>query len=382
MQAVVYEGPFNIVVKEKPKPVIIDECDAILKVQLAGICGSDLHMYRGHQETTTGHIMGHEFIGTVEEIGTAVRRFSIGQKVMSIFSPMWKLAATELIGHSMKCWFCEHGYTNRCVNGPSFGSMALDGGQSEYVRVPYAESTLEAIPDEVSDERMIIMCDIFPTGYYGAMKALMKLKLGKETAESIVGDILHTPSALRPSFRQQPLSQVVVVCLGCGPVGVCAVLTAKVLGAGTVYAVDSVEDRLEEARKMGALPLNLKTDDVLATVKSATDGRGADAVVESVGNQSALRLAFDVVRACGAISSIGFHQSELPFSGFEAYSKNIDLNMGRAAVRPVFGEALKVFAENQDKFADFITHRMPLAEAPKAYEIFEKHQARKVILKL
>ncbi|QKX60002.1 uncharacterized protein TRUGW13939_07144, partial [Talaromyces rugulosus] len=371
MQAVIYEGPFNISVKEHPKPVIINESDAILKVQIAGICGSDLHMYRGHQKTTTGHIMGHEFVGIVEDIGSEVSRFKVGQKVMSIFSPM-----------CMKCWFCEHGYTNRCVNGPSFGSMSLNGGQSEYVRVPYADSTLETIPPEVSDEQMIIMCDIFPTGYYGAMKALMKLKNGRETAESIVGGTLHAPSALRPNFKQQPLSEAVVVCLGCGPVGVCAVLTAKVLGAGTVYAVDSVDDRLEEARKMGAIPLNLNTDDISAIVKSVTGGRGADAVVESVGNQSALKLAFDVVRACGVISSIGFHQSELPFTGFEAYSKNIDLNMGRAAVRPVFGEALKVFAENQDKFADFITHRMPLAEAPKAYEIFEKHQARKVILTL
>jgi threonine dehydrogenase-like Zn-dependent dehydrogenase len=224
----------------------------------------------------------------------------------------------------MKCWFCEHGYTNRCVNGPSFGSMSLNGGQSEYVRVPYADSTLETIPPEVSDEQMIIMCDIFPTGYYGAMKALMKLKNGRETAESIVGGTLHAPSALRPNFKQQPLSEAVVVCLGCGPVGVCAVLTAKVLGAGTVYAVDSVDDRLEEARKMGAVPLNLNTDDIPAIVKSMTGGRGADAVVESVGNQSALKLAFDVVRACGIISSIGFHQSELPFTGFEAYSKNIE----------------------------------------------------------
>ncbi|CRG88850.1 hypothetical protein PISL3812_05885 [Talaromyces islandicus] len=349
MQAVVYEGPFSISVKEQPKPVILAESDAILKVQVTGICGSDLHMYRGHQKTTTGHTMGHEFIGIVEDIGSEVSRFKVGQRVMPIFSPM-----------CMNCWFCEHGYTNRCTNGPSFGSMALNVGQSEYVRVPYAESTLEAIPDEVSPEQMIIMCDIFPTGYYGAMKALMKLKNGRETAESIVGGTLYAPSVLQPSFKQQPL----------------------ILGNGTVYAVDSVEDRLEEARKMGAIPLNLDTDDIPAIVKSVTGGRGADAVVESVGNQAALKLAFDVVRPCGVISSIGFHQSGFPFTGFEAYSKNIDINMGRAAVRPVFGEGLKVFAENQDKFADFITHRMPLAEAPKAYEIFEKRQARKVVLTL
>ncbi|CAI7606242.1 unnamed protein product [Penicillium manginii] len=350
MQAVVYEGPFNIVVKEKPKPVVIDETDAVLKVHIAG---------------------GHEFIGTVESVGSAVSRFKAGQKVMSIFSPM-----------CMQCWFCQHGHTNRCVNGPSFGSMSLDGGQSEYVRVPFADSTLEFIPEEVSDEMMIIMCDIFPTGYYGAMKAITKLMRNNDTAESIVGGTLHAPSALRPEFQKITLDKAVVVCLGCGPVGLCAILTAKVLGAGTLYAVDSVDDRLEEARKMGAQPLKLGTDDIPEIIKAATDGRGADAVVESVGNKSAMRLAIDLVRACGVVSSIGFHQGELPFTAFEAYSKNLDINMGRAAARPVFGEALKVFSENQDKFSDFITHRMPLADAPIAYQIFEKHQARKVILTL
>lgn len=224
----------------------------------------------------------------------------------------------------MKCWFCQHGHTNRCANGPSFGSMALDGGQAEYVRVPFADSTLEFIPEEVSDESMIIMCDIFPTGYYGAMKAITKLMRNNETAEDLVGGTLHASSALRPKFKQVTLDEMVVVCLGCGPVGLCAILTAKVLGAGTVYAVDSVDDRLEEARKMGALPLKLGRDDVVDEVKSVTEGRGADAVVEGVGNQSAMRLAVDLVRPCGIVSSIGFHQSDLPYSGFEAYSKNLE----------------------------------------------------------
>lgn len=202
--------------------------------------------------------------------------------------------------------------------------MALDGGQSEYVRVPFADSTLEFIPEEVSDEMMIMMCDIFPTGYYGAMKAITKLMRNNETAESIVGGTLHAPSALRPEFKKVTLDEAVLVVLGCGPVGLCAVLTAKVLGAGTVYAVDSVEDRLEEARKMGAVPLELGSDDIEATVKAKTGNRGADAVVEVVGNRSAMRLAIDLVRACGVVSSIGFHQGELPFTAFEAYSKNLE----------------------------------------------------------
>ncbi|KAJ5217563.1 uncharacterized protein N7469_011188 [Penicillium citrinum] len=213
--------------------------------------------------------------------------------------------------------------------------------QSEYVRVPFADSTLGKIPEEVSDEKMIIIR-------------------------------LYNTCSNRSSSNLRNI-------------GLCAILTAKVLGAGTVYAVDSVDDRLEEARKMGARPLNLGTDDIPGTIKSATNGRGADAVVESVGNKSAMRLAFDLVRPCGVLSSIGFHQGSCHsrhlkriqriwkvVQGYIANSMSTSINMGRAAVRPVFGEAVKVFTENQDKFADFITHRMPLADAALGYEIFEK----------
>ncbi|KAJ5263936.1 chaperonin 10-like protein [Penicillium angulare] len=281
----------------------------------------------------------------------------------------------------MECWFCKHGYTNRCQNGPSFGSMALDGGQAEYVRIPFADSTLETIPEDVDDDLMMLMCDIFPTGYYGTMKALTKLMQNTETAETIF-NFKPVPSAPKLYYTRQELKDVTVVCLGCGPVGICGVLTAVALGAGTVYAVDSVPDRLEQARNMGAIPLTLGVDDIVSIIKAATDGRGADAVVENVGNRAAMRLAFDLVRACGVISSIGFHQSDLPFDAFEAYSKNIDLNMGRAAVRPVFGEALRILTEHQDKLSSFISHKMPLREAPAAYDMFEKHQARKVLFTL
>lgn len=233
----------------------------------------------------------------------------------------------------MMCWNCTHGYTNRCVHGISFGSERLNGGQSEYVRVPFANSTLEHLPDTVPVDRMLLMCDIFPTGYYGAMRAITKVLRNTDTAKTVpeVSGGLPTIEGidsvlLNPQFIKQRPGDLVVLCLGCGPVGLCAILTAKVLVGerGTVVAVDSVADRLEEARKMGAVTLNLATDDVVAEVKMLTDGRGADAVVESVGNKSALRLAYDAIRVCGALSSIGFHQGDLPFTAAEAYAKNIE----------------------------------------------------------
>ncbi len=233
----------------------------------------------------------------------------------------------------MACWNCKHGYTNRCIHGYSFGSELLNGGQAEYVRVPFAETTLERIPEVIEPNRMLLMCDIFPTGYYGAMRAITKVLRNTDTAATVPEVSGTLPDVggidgviLKPQFIKQKAGELVVLCLGCGPVGLCAILTAKVLvgASGTVIAVDAVADRLEEARKMGAVTIDLSSADVVAEVKKLTDGRGADAVVESVGNKAALRLAYEAVRVCGALSSIGFHHGDMPFTASEAYAKNIE----------------------------------------------------------
>lgn len=173
--------------------------------------------------------------------------------------------------------------------------------------MPFADGTLQPIPDGLEDDLLIMMCDIFPTGYYGASRAISAFLL--QTNDD--------------AFVPQKLSEAVFVCLGCGPVGLCAILTAKAKGVATVYAVDSVDDRLEEAKKFGAIPLKLGEDDVQKTVFDSTEGRGADAVIELVGNKAALRSAFDLLRPCGALSSIGFHQGDLPFTALESYQKNL-----------------------------------------------------------
>ena len=153
-----------------------------------------------------------------------------------------------------------------------------------------------------------MMCDIFPTGYYGAMRAI---------------EFIQRPLLQSSGFVAQPLKEAVFVILGCGPVGICALLTARTKGVGSIYVVDSVDERLAEAEKMGGIPLKLGRDDIPKIIKEATDGRGADAVIEVVGNKAALRSAFDLVRTCGVLSSIGFHQGEVPFTAFESYQKNI-----------------------------------------------------------
>ncbi|KFY85773.1 hypothetical protein V500_08142 [Pseudogymnoascus sp. VKM F-4518 (FW-2643)] len=384
MNAVVFNGAFNIAIERRPRPVIQKPTDAIVKVAMAGICGSELHMYRGYQKTDTGHIMGHEFTGTVEAVGEGVKSIKVGDRIVTTFSAV-----------CMSCWFCLHGFTNRCVEGMAFGTQQLNGGQAEYVRVPFADGTLQPAPKGVSDDLLIMMCDIFPTGFYGATRAADAFTnpssyLGAPpSAQGLANG--HSNGAVNGvssgevvkssnNFLLQSLHETVFVCLGCGPVGLCAIITARSRGVTTIYCVDSVDERLEEARKMGGIPLKLGQDDIKQIILDATQQRGADAVIEVVGNQAALKSAFDLLRPCGVLSSIGFHQSELPFTGLDCYSKNLNVNFGRAPVRAVFREALECLLANQDKLQGFVTHHLSMSEAASGYAMFEKQKARKVVL--
>lgn len=251
-----------------------------------------------------------------------------------------------LIKNSLKCWYCKQGLTNRCIEGVAFGTQKLDGGQAEFVRVPFADGTLHLVPPELDESLLIMMCDIFPTGYYGASRAveglltqhhspLTSFRDAHPIKVSLKGQNGYTNGSTNGLTSGQtnhytngdapfdPLGSSVVVCLGCGPVGICAITTALSKGIKTVLAVDSVEDRLSEAAQVGAIPLNLSRHNILDEVMSRTQGRGADAVIEVVGNPAALKSAFELLRPCGILSSVGFHQDELPFTGLECYLKNI-----------------------------------------------------------
>lgn len=186
------------------------------------------------------------------------------------------------------CFYCQNGCTARCVESRLFGSKGLDGGQAEYVRVPMADGTVTKAPDTISDQALLLMADIFPTGYYGVKSAI----------------------ELSP---HQDIQNSTVVIIGCGPVGLCAIIAAAHLQPRHLFAVDSVESRLELAGKLGAEPLNFKEDmaGMKQRIMEATDGRGADMIVEVVGLSPALRTAFELVRPFGAISSIGVHNAEV-----------------------------------------------------------------------
>ncbi|UZP40330.1 hypothetical protein NXS19_008146 [Fusarium pseudograminearum] len=348
MKAVVFNGPFDISVEERPIPQIRDPQDIIVKVNMTALCGSELHLYRGLEPTEPNFIMGHEFTGTVVELGSAVKSVEIGDKIVSPF--------TASCG---QCYYCENGGSARCVNSQPLGSPNLDGAQAEYVRVPFADGTVAKASADIHDQALILMADIFPTGYFG-------VKSGVEMMPNL------------------DVHDSTIVVIGCGPVGLCAVVAAAALKPKHLFAVDSVSSRLDQAAKLGAEPLNFMSDKtgMHDRVKAATNGRGADIVVEVVGLSPALRTAFDLVRPFGAISSIGVHNAEIPWSGNDAYNKNIRLQMGRCPVRSIFQEAMNVLKKEQDSLDFLFDNIMPLSNAVRGYDLFNQSKVQKVIFKV
>jgi len=289
--------------------------------------------------------MGHEFSGTIVEAGSAVKSVQIGDKIVCPF--------TTSCG---ECFYFSIGASCRCVRSKLLGSPVLDGAQAEYIRIPDADGTVVKAPKEIDDKALVLMADIFPTGFFGATNAFN-------------------------AIGTQPPSEVTAVVIGCGPVGLCAIVSALEYKPKHHFAIDGVDSRLELARGLGAEPLNFVKDRqaVIDRIREVTDGRGADIVIEVVGLSPALRTAYDVLRPFGFISSIGVHSAEIPWDGNDAYNKNVRLQMGRCPVRSIFPEALKVLAKKQDVFGFMYEKMMPLTDAVEGYALFNEMKVQKVI---
>ncbi|KAJ5581773.1 Alcohol dehydrogenase superfamily zinc-type [Penicillium sp. DV-2018c] len=345
MQAVVFKGPLQVAVEERPIPKIQDPTDVVLKVRYTALCGSELHVFRGHQPSGTGFIMGHEFTGEVVETGPNIKNFQKGDRVVSPF--------TVSCG---ECFYCVRGFSSRCARSQLYGTAILDGGQAEYVRVPLADSTLFKIPETVDEKKLVLMADIFPTGYFAASNAFSEIST-------------------------EEVQNSTVLLFGCGPVGICALISALEHKPKNLIAIDSVPDRLELAKSLGAEPWNFEKDGegLKERVKELTEGRGADIVIEVVGHRSALRMGFDMLRPWGRISSVGVHNQDIPWTGNEAYGKNLRLQMGRCPVRSIFAPAMEFFEKKQDVL-DFMSQDIrPLSQAVQAYDDFHNMRAHKVI---
>jgi len=254
------------------------------------------------------------------------------------------------------CFYCHRGLTARCVKAQLFGYVedgsGLQGGQAEYVRVPLADSTLAAVPDGVSPEEALLLGDVFSTGYFCAVQA-----------------------------RVEPGSTCAII--GCGPVGLMAIVGARELGAERIFAVDSLPERLELAETYGATPLDFKSTDPVEVVRQATEGRGADAALDAVGTSASTRTAYDLVRPGATISVVGVHYDEqFPFSPPDAYDKNLTFTVGRCPARRVMQDLIPVVQAKKYDLAAIISHRLPLAEGSEAYRLFDEKRDRctKVIL--
>ncbi|PGH33175.1 hypothetical protein GX50_04017 [[Emmonsia] crescens] len=345
MRAVVFKGPYKIAVEERPVPKIQSPTDIIVKVKYTALCGSELHVFRGHQPSGTDFIMGHEFTGEIVEVGSSVKMVKVGDKIVSPFT-----------SSCSECFYCKNGFSSRCESSQLLGSAVLDGAQAEYVRIPYADGTVMKAPEGIQDYALVLMADIFPTGYFAASNGLQQ-------------------------FTKEQLSEMTVVVIGCGPVGLCAAINAEEYKPKNLLAVDSVPSRLELAKSLGAEPWNFQTDreGLYRRVKELTNGRGADVVIEVVGLSPALKMGFELLRPWGTLSSVGVHNGEIPWTGNQAYAKNLKVQMGRCPVRSIFPQALEMLQKKQHLLGFMADKIMPLSQAEEGYEIFDKMQVQKVI---
>jgi S-(hydroxymethyl)glutathione dehydrogenase / alcohol dehydrogenase len=383
MKALVFHRPGHVEVNDVDDPKIQDPQDAILRVTSTAICGSDLHIYNGFFPQLRDMVLGHEFMGVVEEVGPAVN-FRPGDRVVVPFP----IACGS-------CFFCQHELPGHCENsnpkhyGPEgatlsekggglFGYTDLyggyAGGQSEFVRVPYANFGPRKVEDHFQDEEVLFLTDIFPTGYAAIDWAGVR---GGET----------------------------VAVFGCGPVGLMAQKAAWLRGAKRVIGVDIQEYRLNAARETArSEAINAQEVDPVQAIRDLTEGRGADVCVDAVGMEADRNIAdklrnvwhaqigstkvlnncVSAVRRGGFVSVVGVYG--IPYDAFplgQIFDKGIRLAFGQAPVHKYIDELLALLNQKKIRVDDIITHRLPLSDAPHAYEIFceKKDGCVKVVLK-
>jgi S-(hydroxymethyl)glutathione dehydrogenase/alcohol dehydrogenase len=364
MKAMVYRGPYKVRVEEKDMPRIEHPNDAVVRVTTAAICGSDLHLYHGMMpDTRVGSTFGHEFIGVVEEVGPSVERLSPGDRVMVPFNI-----------YCGSCFFCARGLYSNCHNvnpnatavggiyGYSHTTGGYDGGQAQFVRVPFADVGPSIIPDWLADEDAVLLTDALSTGYFGAQ----------------LGDIVEGD---------------VVVVFGAGPVGLFAAKSAWLMGAGRVIVVDHLEYRLEKARSFAhAETVNFtEHKDVVVHLKKATEHLGADVVIDAVGAEAdgnllqhvtsvtlklqggspiALNWAIDSVRKGGTVSVMGAYGPMFSAVKFgDALNKGLTLRMNQAPVARQWPRLLEHIHNGYLKPSDLVTHRIPLEHIAEGYHI-------------
>ncbi|MCC9603008.1 alcohol dehydrogenase catalytic domain-containing protein [Stieleria sp. JC731] len=335
MRAICFREVQSVVVDEVADAKIENDRDVVVQVELAGLCGSDLHPYFGREVgLDVGTVMGHEFVGKVIDKGDRVTSVDIGDRICAPF--------TSSCG---ECYYCKHGLSARCSEGQLFGwrqdGAGLHGGQAELVRVPLADGTVVKVPDWVSASDALLLGDNLSTAFYGASLSI---------------------------DEQQGADCVVVI--GCGTVGLLSIGFAFQRQARKVVAIDLNASRARQAAQRGADSFT-DADEAASFVRAHTNGRGADAVLEFVGLPQAQRLAYDLIRPGGKMSVIGCHTApHFAFSPAEAYDKNLVLGTGRCPARSLMDAVADQMKHQPLDLSWCLTHRFSIDQGVEAYDVF------------
>jgi len=331
MKALVYHGPGQREWEEKPDPQVQRDTDVIVGVDAVTICGTDLHILKGDvPEVTAGTILGHEAVGTVEEVGRAIRSFRPGDRVL-----------VSCIAGCGTCRFCREGHYGQCTEGGGWAlGHTIDGVQAQYARVPFGDLSLHPLPQRVTDEAAVLLADILPTSYE-------------------VGVL---------NGRVRPGDTVVIV--GAGPIGLAAVMTATLYSPGCIIVVDPAEPRRDAAKSLGAdVVLDSQLEPALEVVRSMTGGLGADVVMEAVGIPATFEMCTALVRPGGRVANIGVHGAPATIHLETLWIKNVTITTGLVDTSST-PRLLKLLADGQLDPTPIITHRFGLDQFMEAYDVF------------
>jgi alcohol dehydrogenase len=344
MRALVYHGPGRMSWDEVARPTIQVDTDAIVRVDAVTICGTDLHILKGDVPAVTdGRILGHEAVGTVEEVGSGVKNVKVGEKVL-----------VSCITACGACRYCREGRYGQCLGGGGWIlGHKIDGTQAEYVRVPFADSSTHQAPAGVPDEQLLMLADILPTGY----------EVGVLNGKVVPGDV--------------------VAVVGAGPIGLSAIMGARLFSPAHVVAIDLADTRLDAAKQFGAdVTVNNGREDPVEAVARLSDGLGADVAIEAVGVPATFELATRLIRPGGRVANIGVHGEAVTLHLEDLWIKNVTITTGLVDTYAT-PTLLKLLTGHQVEAARFVTHHFALDQFVDAYDVFGRASdtgALKVVL--
>ncbi len=343
MKALVYHGPGKKSWEEKPKPVIQQPTDVIVRVTRTTICGTDLHILKGDvPEVTEGRILGHEGVGIVEEAGSSVTNFKKGDHVL-----------ISCISSCGKCDYCKRGMYSHCETGGWILGHLIDGTQAEYVRIPFADNSLYHIPQGSDEEALVMLSDILPTGFEcGVLNGRIK-----------------------------PGDTVAIV--GSGPIGLAALLTAQFYSPAEIIMIDPDDNRLAVSKKMGSThTINNMKENAVEKINQLTGGRGVDTAIEAVGIPATFELCQELISPGGTIANIGVHGKSASLHLETLWSKNITITT-RLVDTVTTPMLLKTVQSKKLDSRQLITHHFKLSDIIQAYDTFQhadKNKTLKVIM--